>query len=53
MPVFTPFAVRDLPHAIVVSGQEGQLKALHLVDEKARPKLRILCLHGYLQNSEV
>lgn len=33
--------------------QAPQLKALHLVSESARPKLRILCLHGYLQNGKV
>lgn len=33
--------------------QDTQLAALHLVSERARPKLRILCLHGYLQNSQV
>ncbi|CAM9271014.1 unnamed protein product [Ectocarpus sp. 12 AP-2014] len=33
--------------------QETQLAALHLVSERARPKLRILCLHGYLQNSQI
>eukprot|EP00903_Cladosiphon_okamuranus_P015467 g14281.t2 len=33
--------------------QDAQLTALHLVSERARPKLRILCLHGYLQNSRI
>eukprot|EP00752_Nemacystus_decipiens_P004365 g3989.t1 len=32
--------------------QDAQLAALHLVSDRARPKLRILCLHGYLQNSQ-
>ena len=33
--------------------QDSQLAELHLVSERARPKVRILCLHGYLQNSQV
>ncbi|CAM9165625.1 unnamed protein product [Ectocarpus fasciculatus] len=45
VPVARPL---DLGHL-----QDTQLAALHLVSERARPKLRILCLHGYLQNSQI
>ncbi|CAM9359493.1 unnamed protein product [Discosporangium mesarthrocarpum] len=31
---------------------DAQLEALHMVSERARPKLRILCLHGSYQDSK-
>ena len=49
-----PFACSLLtPFVHFVSFQSAQLEELLLVNERARPKLRILCLHGYLQNSQV
>lgn len=49
----TPVTSHGTDTAPGCSSQDAQLAALHLVSERARPKLRVLCLHGYLQNSQV